>query len=103
MRLKTITMVLVSGLAFAGVNQAMAARSHHRASSQIVEAQSPVNLNDADAATLAAVKGIGPKRASAIVAYRQKNGKFKSVSDLDHVKGFGGKLIARVKGRLTAA
>ena len=102
MRLKTITMVLVSGLAFAGVNQAMAARSH-RASSQIVEAKSPVSLNNADAATLSAVKGIGPKRASAFVAYRQKNGKFKSVSDLDHVKGFGGKLIARVKGRLTAA
>ncbi len=39
----------------------------------------PVNLNTADAATLAReLDGIGPAKAQAIVEYRQKNGPFKS-------------------------
>ena len=39
----------------------------------------PVNLNSADAATLAKeLDGIGPAKAQAIVEYRQKNGPFRS-------------------------
>lgn len=99
MRLKTIAVILLGSLTFAGMNQAMAATRSRAASTQT--AQKTVNLNTADANTLAAVKGIGPKRAALIVAYRQKNGNFKSVSDLDNVKGFGSKLIAKVKNQLT--
>ena len=54
----------------------------------------PVNINKADAITLAKrISGIGPAKARAIVAYRQENGPFKSISDLMKVKGIGGKLI----------
>jgi len=39
----------------------------------------PVNLNSADASTLAKeLDGIGPAKAQAIVEYRQKNGPFRS-------------------------
>ena len=39
----------------------------------------PVNLNSADAATLAKeLDGIGPAKAQAIVEYRQKNGPFRA-------------------------
>jgi competence protein ComEA len=50
----------------------------------------PVNINSADAATLAReLKGIGLKRAQAIVDYRSKNGPFKSADELALVKGIG--------------
>jgi competence protein ComEA len=54
----------------------------------------PVNINTADAATLAKeLTGIGKARAEAIVAYRTKNGPFKSADELALVKGVGQKVI----------
>ena len=56
----------------------------------------PVNINTADAATLSReLKGIGAKRAQAIVDYRTKNGPFRSVDELALVKGIGPAAIAK--------
>ncbi len=61
----------------------------------------PVNVNTADAQTLAKnINGVGPKKAQAIVAYRKSNGSFKSAKDLVKVKGIGQKTIDRNKGGL---
>lgn len=58
----------------------------------------PVNINTADAKTLAEnISGIGPKKAQAIVDYRQAKGPFKTVQDLTKVKGIGEKIIAKNK------
>lgn len=57
-------------------------------------AAQPVNVNTADAATLAAnLKGVGQNKAEAIVAYREQNGAFKSADDLAKVKGIGDKTV----------
>ncbi|MEZ5545205.1 MAG: helix-hairpin-helix domain-containing protein [Lysobacteraceae bacterium] len=49
-----------------------------------------VNINTADAATLAdGLNGIGPAKAAAIVEYRKANGPFKSADQLASVKGIG--------------
>jgi competence protein ComEA len=54
----------------------------------------PVNINTADAATLAReLKGIGLKRAQAIVVYRGQYGPFRSADELALVKGIGPKVI----------
>ena len=54
----------------------------------------PVNINTADAATLdRALKGVGPARAEAIVAYRKAHGPFKSVEELALVEGIGRRVI----------
>ena len=54
----------------------------------------PVNINTADAKTLAReLKGIGLARAQAIVDFREKNGPFKSADDLAKVKGVGTKVV----------
>lgn len=54
----------------------------------------PVDLNTADAATLAReLKGIGPARAEAIVAWREANGPFKSPDDLVMVQGIGERVL----------
>ena len=56
----------------------------------------PIDINKADAATIAKeLQGIGLSRAQAIVAYREKNGAFKSADDLRKVKGIGAKTLER--------
>lgn len=49
-----------------------------------------IDLNKADVATLTgSFKGIGKKRAEAIIAYREAHQGFKSVEELSEVKGIG--------------
>jgi competence protein ComEA len=58
----------------------------------------PVDINSADASTIAAaLRGIGDKKAQAIVAYREKNGPFQSVDQLVDVKGIGQGLLAKIR------
>ncbi|MEK5761141.1 helix-hairpin-helix domain-containing protein, partial [Acinetobacter variabilis] len=47
------------------------------------------------------LSGVGEKKAQAIVEYRNKNGKFNSIEDLQKVKGIGPKLFEKNKSRLT--
>lgn len=58
-----------------------------------VAPQEAVNINTADAQALTKLKGIGPKKAEAIVAFRKTNGAFKSVDQLADVKGIGAKTV----------
>ena len=61
----------------------------------------PVDINKADAATIAKeLNGIGLSRAEAIVAYREKNGSFKSAEDLRKVKGIGAKTLERNRANI---
>lgn len=62
-----------------------------------------VNLNTASQAELETVKGIGPAKAKAIVEHRNKNGPFKSVDDLKEIKGFGDKMLSKMRPELTVA
>ncbi|KTA92568.1 competence protein ComEA [Aeromonas salmonicida subsp. smithia] len=48
-----------------------------------------VNLNTASINELTALKGIGEKKAQAIVDFRQKQGKFTTVEQLADVSGIG--------------
>ena len=60
----------------------------------LAAAADAININTADAETLMkALKGVGPDKASAIVAYRQAHGPFKNADDLTQVKGIGKKLV----------
>ncbi len=60
-----------------------------------------VNLNTATKEELESVKGIGPKRAQAIIEYRKQNGPFHSVDGLKYVKGFGEKTVHSMRYELT--
>ncbi len=64
-------------------------------------AVSPIDINTANAQTLAALDGIGPQKAQAIVEYRQKHGPFKSVDELLKVKGIGEKTLAANRDKVT--
>lgn len=61
-----------------------------------------VNINTASADELSSMlKGIGEKRAAAIVAYREDNGPFKTVEQLQSVKGVGEKVLEQNLGNLS--
>lgn len=61
----------------------------------------PVDINSADAQTLAkTIKGVGSKKAAAIVAYRETHGAFKSVNEIVKVKGIGHKLLEKNRSLL---
>jgi competence protein ComEA len=61
----------------------------------------PVDINSADAATLAKeLKGVGDTKAAAIVEYRRAHGAFKTLDDLALVKGIGQKLVDRNRADL---
>ncbi|MEM7431749.1 MAG: ComEA family DNA-binding protein [Pseudomonadota bacterium] len=64
----------------------------------------PVNINTADAATIATeLKGIGPSKAKAIVEYRKKYGPFKSPDDLSLVKGIGERTVELNRANIQVA
>ena len=63
-----------------------------------------VNINRADAATLAAyLKGVGVNKAEAIVKYRKANGKFKSIEDLKSVPGIGDETFKDNKRKMSTS
>jgi len=55
-----------------------------------------ININTADITTLAEnLKGIGMKKAKAIIEYRKANGNFNTIDDITNVKGIGPKTLAK--------
>ncbi|MBQ1451957.1 MAG: helix-hairpin-helix domain-containing protein [Clostridia bacterium] len=63
--------------------------------------ESLININTATAEELETLKGIGPAKAEAIVAYREQNGPFSSVDDLVNVTGIGEKTLANIRDKIT--
>ncbi|NHB56457.1 ComEA family DNA-binding protein [Acinetobacter shaoyimingii] len=60
-----------------------------------------IRLNSASVSELQQLSGVGLKKAQDIIEYRQQNGNFKSVEDLQNVKGIGPKLVEKNKDRLS--
>lgn len=54
-----------------------------------------IDINTADLATLETLPGVGPKRANAILSYRQTNGPFSSLEQLGNIRGIGPKTLAK--------
>jgi competence protein ComEA len=81
--MKKFILVLVVWLAFAGA------------------AFAAVNINTATKDELVSLKGIGDKKAQAIIDYRKKNGDFKSVDDLEKVEGIGPGTMKQIRSQLS--
>lgn len=81
--------------------KANTAMSNQAAKASVTATAEKVNINTADAAVLTKIPGIGQKKAEAIVAYRKANGNFKTVDDLQKVKGIGPKILEKIKAKIT--
>lgn len=70
------------------------------AESLLPPGDSLVNVNRADARRLEDLPGIGPARAKAILAWRERHGFFKDAEDLAKVPGVSSRLITTFAHRL---
>lgn len=63
---------------------------------QSISEHSKININTADANLLAkTLKGIGLKKAEAIIEYRNNYGPFHDIYELESVKGIGKSTLAK--------
>ncbi len=62
----------------------------------------PIPLATAGASDLQALPGIGPVRAAAIVADRERRGAFARVEELERVPGIGPATLGRLRGLIAA-
>ena len=60
----------------------------------------PININRATARQLDALDGVGPVIAQRIVDYRNINGSFLSIDDLQKVSGIGAAKFAQIKAKV---
>ena len=68
--------------------------------SKEVSKEGKVNINTATVEELKTLKGVGEKKAEAIIEYRKKNGSFKTKEDLMKVRGIGKKLFESFEERI---
>ncbi|MBI3074242.1 MAG: helix-hairpin-helix domain-containing protein [Deltaproteobacteria bacterium] len=62
--------------------------------------QPKLDLNEASAEALSTLPGIGPKRARAIVAYRERH-RFARTRELRRIRGIGPKTFQRLQAHVT--
>ncbi len=62
-----------------------------------------VDLNNADSAALESLPGIGEATAANIIAYRDSNGPFTSIDQLDAVSGIGEKTMEKLRPLVTVS
>ncbi len=60
-----------------------------------------INVNQATAQDLEALPGIGPAIAQRMLDYRTEHGPFKSIEELEKVRGIGEATLARIRDQVT--
>jgi competence protein ComEA len=66
-----------------------------------VYAAALININTASHEELVTLKGIGDTYAARIIAYRNEHGPFKTIEDIEEVKGIGPATFANIKDSIT--
>lgn len=59
-----------------------------------------INLNEASVEEITTLNGIGPKKAQAIVDYREENGPFQQEEDLLNISGIGEKTLENIRDEI---
>ncbi len=60
-----------------------------------------IDINTASAEQLDELPGIGPAKAAEIIAYRQKNGAFDKIEDIQSVSGIGPAIFEQIQDLIT--
>ncbi|HFB65299.1 MAG TPA: hypothetical protein ENJ60_07130 [Aeromonadales bacterium] len=98
--MKTLSKIIFISFVMFTITPAMAKKP--TTTPAVQQAAEKVSLNNGDAQTLATVlKGVGLKRAEAIVSYRKDHGPFKAIEDLANVKGIGVATVEKNRARIS--
>lgn len=89
-----LSAVIILGMLFVGNAMGAAPQTAAKAAPKL---EGVLNINTATAEELQMLPNIGPAIAKDIVKYRTEKGPFKSVADLDKVKGIGKKKLDAIK------
>ena len=63
--------------------------------------ESKIDINHANAAELQALPGVGPVLAQRMVEWRKVHGRYRTVEDLQEVKGIGKKRLEQMRSFVT--
>ena len=91
---KLRVLVLLSALSLGVILPGMALAAPSAAQAQMV------NINRASSEELQTLRGVGPALAARIVNYRDENGTFETLEDLQAVKGIGTAKFNKIKGSI---
>jgi competence ComEA-like helix-hairpin-helix protein len=86
----------LGGFTIAGPRGRRARSTRPSAAVALVCPASPISLNEASAADLTCLPGIGPALATRIVTWRTSHGRFAEAKDLERVPGIGGTRVQRL-------
>jgi competence ComEA-like helix-hairpin-helix protein len=86
-------LVFTCTLPFVSLQAAVKHHQLNKAHQSHVVTPMSININQADAKTLIGIKGVGVKRAQAIINYRKQHGTFKSVYALTELKGISKQMV----------
>ncbi|MBV2132831.1 ComEA family DNA-binding protein [Pseudomonas sp. MAP12] len=102
LRTSALLFALLTGFSVAATAAEVPAAQPLAVQAPVVAPVTRVNLNSADAETLAReLNGIGEAKARAIVEYREAKGAFTSVDELLEVKGIGAATLEKNRERLS--
>ena len=90
-----VVLALCAGPVWGEAVQGAAASSGQRASVELID------LNQASAAQLETLPGVGAVTAARIIEYRQENGGFKKIEELMNVRGIGERSFLRLRPLVT--
>nr|WP_136251664.1 ComEA family DNA-binding protein [Ningiella ruwaisensis] len=96
---KLISVAALTSAMLLSFNSNVVAQSNGQESvkaQSVAAIQAIVNINEADAETLSSLPGVGPKKAEAIISYRELNGNFQTVEELQNVKGIGKRMVEKL-------
>lgn len=98
MKLKLLTLFAI---AFCATSMAYSSATLPASTSVEQTIGAPISINNASIEELTKLKGIGKRKAKAIVHYRELHGDFQVIEDLLLVKGIGDKLYKKLESQIT--
>ena len=98
----TLALLCLSAAVTAPVLVAASWVSPEPSEESVVVVDNKIDINQADVKTLMTIHNVSKARAQAIVDYREKNGKFKSIYDLEKVKGMNKAFLKKITPAITA-
>ncbi|MEJ2543531.1 MAG: helix-hairpin-helix domain-containing protein [Calditrichaceae bacterium] len=79
------------------INKPLKTTNKRKSKKKEILKEKSININTADQKTLERLPRIGPSTAKLILEYREQNGPFKSINELDNVKRIGPKTLEKIE------